>query len=27
MILATGSSEKLTLATIEGDVAPGAKLK
>jgi methionyl-tRNA synthetase len=27
MLLATGPSEKLTLATIEGDVAPGAKLK
>jgi methionyl-tRNA synthetase len=27
MLLATGPSEKLTLATIEGEVAPGAKLK
>ncbi len=27
MLLATGPSEKLTLATVEGDVAPGAKLK
>jgi methionyl-tRNA synthetase len=27
MLLATGPSEKITLATVEGDVAPGAKLK
>jgi methionyl-tRNA synthetase len=27
MILATGPSEALTLATVEGEVAPGAKLK
>ncbi|HEY5145672.1 MAG TPA: class I tRNA ligase family protein, partial [Polyangiaceae bacterium] len=27
MLLATGPSEQLTLATVEGDVAPGAKLK
>jgi len=27
MLLATGPSEALTLATVEGDVAPGAKLK
>jgi methionine--tRNA ligase beta chain len=27
MLLATGPSEKLTLATVEGDVVPGAKLK
>jgi methionyl-tRNA synthetase len=27
MLLATGPSEKLSLATIEGDVSPGAKLK
>jgi methionyl-tRNA synthetase len=27
MLLATGPSEKLTLATVEGDVPPGAKLK
>ena len=27
MLLATGPSEKLTLATVEGDVAAGAKLK
>jgi methionyl-tRNA synthetase len=27
MLLATGPSERLTLATVEGDVAPGAKLK
>jgi methionyl-tRNA synthetase len=27
MLLATGPSESLTLATIEGEVAPGAKLK
>jgi methionyl-tRNA synthetase len=27
MLLATGPSERLTLATIEGEVAPGAKLK
>jgi methionyl-tRNA synthetase len=27
MLLATGPSDKLTLATIEGEVAPGAKLK
>jgi methionyl-tRNA synthetase len=27
MVLATGPSEKLTLATIDGDVAPGSKLK
>jgi methionyl-tRNA synthetase len=27
MLLATGPSEKLTLATVDGDVEPGAKLK
>ena len=27
MLLATGSSEKLSLATVEGDEAPGAKLR
>jgi methionyl-tRNA synthetase len=27
MLLATGPSEKLTLATVAGDVDPGAKLK
>ena len=27
MLLATGPSEQLTLATVDGDVAPGAKLK
>jgi methionyl-tRNA synthetase len=27
MLLATGPSEKLVLATVEGDVVPGAKLK
>jgi methionyl-tRNA synthetase len=27
MLLATGPSEKVTLATIDGDVAPGSKLK
>jgi len=27
MLLATGPSEALTLATVEGEVAPGAKLK
>jgi methionyl-tRNA synthetase len=27
MLLATGPSESLTLATVDGDVAPGAKLK
>jgi methionyl-tRNA synthetase len=27
MLLATGPSDKLTLATVEGDVPPGAKLK
>jgi methionyl-tRNA synthetase len=27
MLLATGPSEKLSLATIDGDVSPGAKLK
>lgn len=27
MLLATGPSDKLTLATIDGEAAPGAKLK
>jgi hypothetical protein len=27
MLLATGPSEKLVLASVDGDVAPGAKLK
>jgi methionyl-tRNA synthetase len=27
MLLATGPSENLVLATVEGDVSPGAKLK